>query len=309
MIQRIAARGASFLGTFAKWFSQPLPQNYIIRRPWPGALLTGLFLFLFMLLYKPLNAHASTYMPYALTMAVYSALIAVALPGMLFLIKRIRGFSDNEPWSFRKEVFTILMLLTGMGLVTYFAAFFVEAPSNRWNLATFMDSLFRTFAVGVIPFAFFTVINLHRMGRSDNTSANIHQPRATGAEEPFLYMPSRLKKEQLSFRPSACVYAESDGNYVHFFLAEEDRLHKRTIRNSISRIEQELAGDSRFFRCHRAFIINLQHVTKCTGNASGYRLQLRGISGEIPVSRNNAVRFDQAYAPYTASTSCHSYQK
>ena len=104
---------------------------------------------------------------------------------------------------------------------------------------------------------------------------------------------SQLKKEELSFYPDELIYAESDGNYVHFYLLTENKVHKRTIRNSINQVEEQLAEYPRIFRTHRAFLVNLDKIRMRKGNSLGYQLKLVGIDEEIPVSRNNTRKFIQ----------------
>ena len=41
-----------------------------------------------------------------------------------------------------------------------------------------------------------------------------------------------------------------------------------------------------FFRCHRAYIINLDKVEHVEGNAQGYKVRLINTEESIPVSRN-----------------------
>ena len=41
-----------------------------------------------------------------------------------------------------------------------------------------------------------------------------------------------------------------------------------------------------FFRCHRAYIVNLDKIEQVEGNAQGYKLKLQGTEDLIPVSRN-----------------------
>jgi DNA-binding LytR/AlgR family response regulator len=43
---------------------------------------------------------------------------------------------------------------------------------------------------------------------------------------------------------------------------------------------------SSFFRCHRAFIVNLDKIEQVEGNAQGYKIKLQGAENLIPVSRN-----------------------
>jgi len=53
----------------------------------------------------------------------------------------------------------IIIAFSFLFLTIYFTAFLVEIPAQRWNLSTFFDSCKYTFLIGIIPFAFFTIIN------------------------------------------------------------------------------------------------------------------------------------------------------
>ena len=112
--------------------------------------------------------------------------------------------------------------------------------------------------------------------------------------EELIQIESRLKKEVLSFYPSQFIYAESDGNYVVFYLKDKENIRKEIIRNSISEIEKQLSVIPYFMRTHRAFIVNMKKIISKKGNTLGYRLKLLDIDSEIPVSRQNIQAFDQA---------------
>ena len=120
-------------------------------------------------------------------------------------------------------------------------------------------------------------------------------PTAVEVAREKIQIESKLKKETLEFYPGQFLYAESDGNYVVFYLKQENEIRKKVIRNSISEVENQLSGQSHFFRTHRSFIVNLEKITGKEGNASGYRLYLEGLSTEIPVSRQNVTRFDKLF--------------
>ena len=59
--------------------------------------------------------------------------------------------------------------------------------------------------------------------------------------EELVQISSQLKKEELSFYPGQFLYAESDGNYVVFYLNINEQVKKVIIRNSINNIEQQLS--------------------------------------------------------------------
>ena len=44
-------------------------------------------------------------------------------------------------------------------------------------------------------------------------------------------------------------------------------------------------ADIHIIKCHRAFLVNLRHVVKVSGNAQGYRLQVGECREEVLVSR------------------------
>ncbi len=102
-----------------------------------------------------------------------------------------------------------------------------------------------------------------------------------------------MKKEDLNFYSEQFIYAASDGNYVDFFIEGTNGIIKKTIRNSISNVEEQLFRFPQFFRTHRAFIVNLKRLEKKQGNSLGYDLNLSGIDEKIPVARNKIKAFNK----------------
>ncbi len=281
----------------ARLFSKKFPQNLVVRHPLPGALLIAGICFVFLLAYRPLSAHETGEMTYAQTMAIYCTVVAFGVFFAVKLLKMVPWFAWKEQWTFMKEILFTLLVLTSLGIVIYLAAFFIEPPADRWNLTTFLDSLKNAFLIGILPFALFTGANLNYLFSAQGFQAVTMIPGEPSGDpnEERLQIDSRLKKERLSFFPSQFIYAEADGNYIAFYLSDGDAVKKKTIRNSISNIEKQLAGIPHFFRTHRAFIVNLKKVTGKEGNAAGYRLSLSGTKYEVPVSRQNTKAFDQVW--------------
>jgi hypothetical protein len=274
--------------------SKKISQNFIIKYPLYGGIVITLFTVAFTLLYKPLGSHASRFLGYEATMAVYSLLSGISVFGFITGLKQIKFFSKQTDWTLLKELTVILILLFGMGLTIYFAAFIIEEPANRWNFATFFDSVKNAFLIGIIPFLFFTLINL---SQREIVRTVVQQNGITPGEE-LIQINSQLKKETLSFYPSQLIYVESESNYVNFYMSNNDKIQKKVIRNSISEIEKQLTGIPYLVRTHRAFIVNLKKIKSLKGNSLGYRIRLSGIDEEIPVSRNQASNFKNLYKQF-----------
>ncbi|MBW6537509.1 MAG: LytTR family transcriptional regulator [Mariniphaga sp.] len=250
-------------------------------------------------LYKPLGSHASRFLGYEATMAVYAFISGISLFIFINLLGRLNWFSKQAEWSILKELLAIVILLFALGVIIYFAAFILEEPANRWNFPTFFDSVKNAFLIGIIPFLFFTALNyLYWISPEKKYSASSDSGSASTAEE-LIQISSQLKKESLSFYLSQFIYAESESNYVNFYLQTGEKMQKKVIRNSITDVEQQLAHIPFFVRTHRAFIVNLKKINSKKGNSLGYRLRLQGTDAEIPVSRNNTRTFSQLFRQFS----------
>ena len=266
------------------------PQNFILRNPFLGSLLIAAFCFIFVALYQPLETHASGAFKYTETMAIYMVFVAMGIWAIMGTLKQFDYFRDEQQWNLTKEILLILFVLAGIGIIIYFSGFLIEPPAKRWNFATFFDSMLNAVLIGIVPLSFFTLINIgYLKPETMKIAPNKEKPADTQAQK--ITIESQLKKESLEFYPSAFLYAESDGNYVTFYIIEDNKISKRVIRNSISAIEEQLASIPELFRSHRAFIVNLNKIVARRGNSSGYQLKLEGIDTEIPVSRKKAAAF------------------
>lgn len=280
------------------WLNNKFPRNYLIENPVTGAIINALFCFIFILLYKPLQTKASPHLSFETTMAVYSIGSGLALLLSVWILSFFKWFSDIKKWTILREIVSLFLILTGIGTVVYLMGFLIETPSGRLNIETYLDSVSRSFLLGLFPFIFFSALNYKYLSPDTDLYGmkdNIKTPQKNNQKEQTIRISSRLKKEELSFCPADFVYAESDGNYVVFNILKNNDLKKEIIRNSISNIEQQLTGIPHIIRTHRAFIVNLKKVKSKHGNILGYQLRLSGTDVIIPVSRNNIRKFDEAF--------------
>lgn len=275
------------------------PQNFILRQPLWGALILFLFSTAFTLLYQPLNTQGSRWFNFQLTMLLYSFISSLAAFLIIWILSRSSFFGERKRWTLPREMLAIYIVLQVMGIALFLVAFIIEESSSlsRWNLRTFLDSCKYSFLIGIIPFLFFTTSNLRYLLTSNGPSFIDLDMDQVGKTEPVINISSSLKKESLSFPAGDMLFVSSDGNYVEFHLNSNDKSRKVPIRNSISNIEQQFSNIPYYFRCHRAFIVNVESVVSKKGNALGYQLTLRNCTQKIPVSRQKIKEFDLLYRP------------
>lgn len=268
------------------------PQNYIIQKPAVGTFILFVLCYVFTLLYKPLFTHESYLLNYELTMLSYILPASIQVYFIIILLKRFEFFNSKKDWSILKELIFIYIILQVMGISSFLSAFIIEAPSieTRWNLFTFVGSCENAFLVGIIPFAFFTILNYKYSLKSNNLDE--FQCKQSGEINTSININSSLKKENLSFLLNEFLFVTSEGNYCIFYLYKNNKVKKISIRNSISNIETQFVNYPNFFKCHRAYIVNMNKVLTKKGNALGYVLSMSNCENKIPVSRGNVKAFD-----------------
>lgn len=250
-----------------------------------------------MVLYQPFNAGESRWFNFRLSMFVYAFTASLTALFIILLLKKTRFFGQKKHWTLSRELLFIYIVLQSMGIALFLLGFILEDNSaiRRWSLETFIDSCKYAFLIGIIPFAFFTGSNYRYLVIGDGPSFLDMDEEKDDNKEALIHVSSSLKKESLNFRVNELLFVSSDGNYVEFFLQNDKQARKIPIRNSITNIEQQFRDIPYYFRCHRAFLVNMKSVVSKKGNALGYQLTLQDCKQKIPVSRQKVKAFDKLY--------------
>lgn len=90
--------------------------------------------------------------------------------------------------------------------------------------------------------------------------------------------------ETLCLNLPELLFVEANDNYSTFFWREGVSIQKKLLRINLKNVESQL-NNSFTLRCHRSFIVNINAISHITGNANGYRLNIRNTDFSIPVSR------------------------
>lgn len=93
----------------------------------------------------------------------------------------------------------------------------------------------------------------------------------------------------LEFNIDQLFYVESDANYLKVALYENDKLAMKSIRLTIKQFEETVHEFPQLMRCHRAYVVNMNHVTYYQGTVSKGELHFDMIKDVIPVSKTYAT--------------------
>ncbi|MEM9836512.1 MAG: LytTR family DNA-binding domain-containing protein, partial [Bacteroidota bacterium] len=149
----------------------------------------------------------------------------------------------------------------------------------------FIQFLGITLAIGLPPLSFLVLYQQNRLLRAHIATAAqlgvLDEPNTAPATKIALSLDRNQTEYEIS--PEQILYLEANRNYVQLFLTNTPL--PRNLRSTMQKMAQQLEAHPNFLRCHRAFIINLAHVTKVEGNSQGLQLTLLDDRAKIPVSR------------------------
>lgn len=261
---------------------RPVSKSLII------AVLSGLFITLFLIYFQPFNLHLNTDGNKVFHMSFFGCITTFVLLVFLFVFPLLLPnlFSDKN-WKLGYQ------MILNMSIIIVIA-FFNSIYSNYMNSIPFgWDNywliLSRTFVLGILPIAFITFVDYYQKVKySLNLATNILKNKKEilkDSKEITHQISTDLKNETFSFSENDFNYAIADTNYTDIYILDENTLKKVTYRVTLSSFETQLKESSSLKRCHRSHLVNLKKVKDISGNAQGLKLELINQSEMVPVSR------------------------
>jgi hypothetical protein len=258
-----------------KLLRQPFPITVQINNRIRTALSYGLFVFLFLLVFRPFGLNSMPWGAAVQATFLYGGVCFVVLAGcFLGMPALFPTLFEESGWTVWKEIlhtlFCVLAVTGGNILFTHF--YFGEA----FNAVLVLKFCWITFSVSILPITFLVLIRQMRLMRTFSRQA----------AELDRQLPALPLHPDRPEGPGDLLYAEAADNYVKIFYREGDKTLSKIIRSSLKKLEADLRGQAGIYRCHRTYLVNLEKVVHISGNAQGYKLHLEGVEQAIPVSRN-----------------------
>jgi LytTr DNA-binding domain len=278
-----------YLQSFRTWLAQPYPFSNTWRNAGLSAVGSGLFVLLFLYLFKPFGANVTpgAEIRYLLICARFGLITAIITLLVNVLTRVLSKTFEEERWVVWKEITFNLFFISCIGFGNLLLAHFM------WNIPlngqTFWGWQGITFAIGIFPSVVGAMIGQMKMSKRYMAEAAQIAPKPHplhNGSEPMVTLAGENQNEKLQLPPSQIAYISAADNYVRVFFIENGQLKNQMLRTTMKKMEDAVAAHSFLFRCHRTFLVNMELVQKVSGNAQGYRLHLKGIEESIPVSRN-----------------------
>ncbi len=273
------------------WLSKPYYFNPTIKFKLKISFYHGLFIFLFLYIFKPfyIIEFEVIVLKYTLGIGIVAFLatfIVLYIPALIF-----KKYFNEDNWTIGRNLFLMTIGITFIGILLWYFGEMYKEPYHLRKL-TLLQFLSYTFLISLIPLTFFVFINeksvRERREKKVLEIKEIKRYKELNNSKKLtkeITIKSDNAKEKITFNIDDLVYITSQGNYASFFLKDDNDLKEKILRVTLIKIVTELKDYSNVIKCHKRYIVNINYINDISGNARGYLLKSEFISFNIPVSR------------------------
>lgn len=282
---------------FRLFLEQPYPFYYEGKKLLQILGIIFLISFFFNYMLQPFDVNTSEHkMNYFWISVIHSTSPILVLLGISFSFKLLPKATDD--WSIKNEFILIFFLVLFTGITQFLIRDIIYNNPLNWSWHYFKEEITNTFIAGLFLAPIVILINANRRQSINQINANRitseliktpeHQNNTTVTIE------TEVKSEKFSFESHHFIYAKSEGNYAEIFLKKEESIQKLIKRIPIKNLETQLSDFPFIIKTHRSILLNLNYIENVSGNAQGYKIQLKDCPNTVPVSRNFIQPFEQA---------------
>ena len=276
------------------FLNQPFPAVNRGLSNWPVVAGISLLVFFILVVFQPFGLNNVEGSGKYLFIGGYGLVTFVVLSLFIFLLPALfpSCFQESKWKVWKHTVWIMLMLLTiGTGNLLYTAVFI---PGFRMGIYSWLVFELFTFAIGIIPVSFTIVLSYNRLLKqnlkaaeklNDNLRDTSGNKSPNEHEKQFLIQ-GQNKNENIRIYSSQLRYVKAEGNYVQVCYAENGKVKKEMIRNTLKGIYNQISKKDLILKCHRAYLVNKNAIIHAEGNAQGLRLSLKDCPDIVPVSRS-----------------------
>ena len=217
------------------------------------------------------------------------ALLMVAGGMAVTAISRLilRAYTNRRPISYLGYIVWIFSEICVMASIYTLVALFTDTDKS---ISELYNALFiKTSLILLIPYTMCYTYFVWQENRRELRSLRTQIDRdETVLQKAYIQILDEKGEMRLSIRRENLVLIESADNYVCVYYLNGDVTKKSMIRNTLSRVAEHLQG-TRIVRCHRSYMINLDHAQILHRDKEGVFIE-HGIEGipNVPISRTYA---------------------
>jgi len=250
----------------------------------------SLGMFMFILFFQPIELMTTDFNNKLLIIAGFGGITFFSMVSALIIAPSVLpGLFLSGKWNFKRDLVLNTCIWAAISVASIFYARYVGQTKITFY------SVFMIVFLSLVPVSILIIENrfeilkiklqdaLNPEKKPDKISAEENEP--DGIE--FF---SENKSERISIRLNEIIMLRSANNYIEIFWKKEGEIKKKLIRQTLHNTEYQLIKYPQIIRCHRTCLFNTNYVSKLNIYPQGYKLKLKYIEEEIPVSRQYILK-------------------
>ncbi|HEX8332650.1 MAG TPA: LytTR family DNA-binding domain-containing protein [Segetibacter sp.] len=291
--------------------SQPFPYNTGIRNKIWTAIWFGIYIFIFLLLFKPFGLDVYNLEQLIIISFKYGLITVIGiLSGTVIFLISPSTFTESS-WTTGKQILFSACIIFFVGVINYLVSPLIVNKHLNLKDALWFQGV--TVVISLIPVTILILIKQNLLLKKFSAEAALlekqlvekqndsnkgvslekieqeeNKQSTTGADIPVSNIISFIGNyhhDKIEFNAEDLFFIASASNYIKLFHLNKGKMVYSIIRMTLKRAEEILEQYPNFLKCHRAFIINLDKVCHVEGNAQGYKIKVESNEELIPISR------------------------
>lgn len=223
------------------------------------------------------------------TLTLLAALIIVISGMAIGAISRLimSAYTKRKTLTYLGYIVWIFGEIVAMATLFTLFSLFTDNPESITD--TLRNSVVYTALIVFIPYtlSYILFVLREKMHELKMLRQQIERDE-TVLQRAYIQILDEKGEMRLSIRRENLVMIESADNYVCIHYLSDQKIKKTMVRNTLNRVAEHLQG-SRIVRCHRSYMINLDHAQVLHRDKEGIFIEV-GIEGvpNVPISRTYA---------------------
>lgn len=258
-------------------------------------LFVPLFALAFIIIYRPsffesIGDNLKVHIDISRDTLMWLAALIMAISGMAIgaISRAIMGaYTKHHKLTYIGYIVWILGEIGVMAML--FTLFSIFTDTNRSFPELLRSSFVKTVLLAFIPYtvSYIYFILQEKMRELKALRQQIEKDE-TVLQKAYIQILDEKGEMRLSIRRENLVLIESADNYVCVYYINGEKTKKVMVRNTLGRVAEHLEG-TRIVRCHRSYMINLDHAKVFHRDKEGVFIEF-GMEGipDVPISRTYA---------------------
>ena len=275
-----------------KFLNKPYPFNEDLRHNAKIIFFISLGILAFLLIFQPIeiNSFSKTEIFYLVTGLAVSTFLILSF-NLIILPSLFPKIFNNKGWNIKKEIIWNIWILLAISISDFmFYSKLLGVVDINFNY------IINIILIAFLPVAVLVIINQERLLKAHLKSAQQLNKKLIDSKqkkERFINFESDYKKDNLIIKSDSLILIKSADNYIEVYYESDGVVKKQMIRSTLQKAEEVTTEYEFIFRCHRTFIVNINHITEIKGNSQGYKLFFKNIDFPVIVSQKYINEFSK----------------